>query len=148
MTAAFPLFRLPAGGTPSAHSTHSTSSVMREPDFERSMLRYVCITLLFGLNAAIAERTADPSYVGIVRRFGFPPAGQDLGARSPAQPTALRTSAPIFASSAGVNSATAYMTGQILPSSSFASSLKPRVEYLTLNLLAFWKKQTTRPSLA
>ena len=36
------------------------------------------------------------------------------------------------------------MTGHILPSSRFALSLNPSVEYLTLNLLAFWKKQTTR----
>src|SRR5207253_11217984 len=34
------------------------------------------------------------------------------------------------------------------PSSSFALSLKPSVWYLTLNFPAFWKKQTTLPSLA
>src|SRR5579864_5904547 len=34
------------------------------------------------------------------------------------------------------------------PSSRFASSLKPNVAYLVLNLAALWKKQTTLPSLA
>ena len=34
------------------------------------------------------------------------------------------------------------------PSSRFASSLKPNVAYLDLNLSALWKKQTTLPSLA
>ncbi len=34
------------------------------------------------------------------------------------------------------------------PSSRFASSLKPSVAYLDLNLSALWKKQTTLPSLA
>ncbi len=34
------------------------------------------------------------------------------------------------------------------PLSIFASSENPRVEYLVLNLPAFWKKQTILPSLA
>jgi hypothetical protein len=33
------------------------------------------------------------------------------------------------------------------PSSKSASSLKPSVAYLDLNLSALWKKQTTLPSL-
>jgi hypothetical protein len=36
----------------------------------------------------------------------------------------------------------------MVPSSRFASSLKPSVAYLDLNLCALWKKQTTLPSLA
>src|SRR2546421_6441652 len=36
----------------------------------------------------------------------------------------------------------------MLPSSSFALSLKPKVAYLVLNFCALWKKQTTLPSLA
>src|SRR5438309_8029443 len=36
----------------------------------------------------------------------------------------------------------------MVPSSSFALSLKPRVAYLVLNFCALWKWQTTLPSLA
>src|SRR5882762_3287711 len=36
----------------------------------------------------------------------------------------------------------------MLPSSRFALSLNPNVEYLVLNLAGSWKKQTTLPSLA
>src|SRR5689334_21706427 len=64
------------------------------------------------------------------------------------QRTAFFTSAPIFASSAAVNSFSAKATGQRAPSSRFALSLKPNVAYLVLNFCALWKKQTTLPSLA
>src|SRR5438132_6314071 len=64
------------------------------------------------------------------------------------QLTAFFTSAPILASSAAVNSFSAKETGHRRPSSRFASSLKPNVAYLELNLCALWKKQTTLPSLA
>src|SRR2546425_1221088 len=64
------------------------------------------------------------------------------------QLTAFFTSAPIFASSAAVNSFSAKATGHTVPSSRFALSLKPNVAYLVLNLCALWKKQTTWPSLA
>ena len=53
--------------------------------------------------------------------------------RSRAQPTAFFTSAPIFASSAAVNSFSAKEAGHMAPSSRFASSLKPSVAYLELN---------------
>ena len=36
----------------------------------------------------------------------------------------------------------------MVPSSRFATSLKPNVAYLDLNFPALWKKQTTLPSLA
>src|SRR3990170_887923 len=62
--------------------------------------------------------------------------------------TAFFTSAPIFASSAAVNSFSAKEVGHMAPSSRFASSLKPNVAYLDLNFCALWKKQTTLPSLA
>jgi hypothetical protein len=68
-------------------------------------------------------------------------AGQGAGARL----TALFTSAPIFAASAAVNSFSAKEVGQMSPSSSFASCLKPNVADLELNVWALWKKQTTLP---
>src|SRR6267378_4398077 len=68
--------------------------------------------------------------------------------RAQSQLTALFTSAPILASSAGDNSFNAKTTGHMAPSSRFAASLKPRVAYLVLNFCAGWKKQTTSPSLA
>src|SRR3990170_1757971 len=61
---------------------------------------------------------------------------------------AFFTSAPIFVSSAAVNSFSAYEVGHMAPSSRLASSLKPNVAYLDLNFCALWKKQTTLPSLA
>src|ERR671918_2889843 len=71
-----------------------------------------------------------------------------LGLRSWAQRTAFFTSAPIFASSAAVNSFSAKDVGHMAPLSRFASSVKPNVAYLDLNLSALWKKQTILPSLA
>src|SRR5436853_6972837 len=62
--------------------------------------------------------------------------------------TAFLTSVLILASSVPVNAFSAKATGHMAPSSRFASSLKPRVAYLVLNFCAFWKKQTTLPSLA
>src|SRR3989440_3767064 len=64
------------------------------------------------------------------------------------QLTAFLTSALILASSVAVNSFSAKTTGHIAPSSRFAASLKPSVEYLVLNFCAGWKKQRTSPSLA
>src|SRR6266404_5148907 len=66
----------------------------------------------------------------------------------PPQLTAFFTSAPILASSAAVNSFSAKAVGHMWPSSRVALSLKPNVAYLVLNFCAFWKKQTTLPSLA
>ena len=59
--------------------------------------------------------------------------------RSWAQLTAFFTSAPIFVSSAAVNSVSAKATGHMAPLSRFASSLKPKVAYLVLNFCALWK---------
>src|SRR5688500_9247109 len=56
-----------------------------------------------------------------------------------AQLTAFFTSAPILASSAAVNSFSAKEVGHMVPSSMFASSLKPNVAYLELNFCALWK---------
>src|SRR5215470_14944788 len=76
------------------------------------------------------------------------PAGTGLGLFS-SQPTARLTSAPILASSAAVSSSVkAKAIGHMVPSSRFAASLKPNVEYLVLNFCAGWKKQRTLPSLA
>src|SRR5262249_17350673 len=70
-----------------------------------------------------------------------------IGLLSP-QLTAFFTSAPILASSAAVNSVSAKAIGHRAPSSRFALSLKPSVMYLSLNICAPRKKQTTLPSLA
>src|SRR6266545_33336 len=70
-------------------------------------------------------------------------AAQRLGA----QLTAFFTSATIRSSSAGVSSLSAKAVGHMLPSSRFAASWNPNVEYLVLNLCPLWKKQTTFPSL-
>src|SRR5207245_11121361 len=64
------------------------------------------------------------------------------------QLTAYFTSVLIIAASVGVNSFNAKAVGHMSPWSRFASSLKPNVAYLALNLPALWKKQTTLPSLA
>src|SRR5207245_1129163 len=64
------------------------------------------------------------------------------------QLTALFTSAPIFASSAAVNSFSAKAVGHTGLASRFAASLKPNVAYLVLNFCALRKKQTTLPFLA
>ena len=64
------------------------------------------------------------------------------------QLTAFFTSATIRFSSAAVNSFSAKEVGHMAPSSRFAASWKPNVEYLELNFCALWKKQTTFPSLA
>lgn len=60
------------------------------------------------------------------------------GALSP-QLTACFTRALIRSSSAAVNSFSAKEVGHMAPSSRFASSLKPSVVYLDLNLCALWK---------
>ena len=62
------------------------------------------------------------------------------------QDIAAFTSAATFFSTTGVHFVSAYDTGQKSPSSTFAASWKPRVEYLYLNLPASWKKTTTLPS--
>src|SRR5687768_10653209 len=77
----------------------------------------------------------------------IPPQGGAKGELGP-QLAAFFTSAAILASSAAVNSFSAKEVGHMAPSSRFASSLKPSVAYLDLNLSAHWKKQTTLPSLA
>ena len=64
------------------------------------------------------------------------------------QLTAFFTSAAILFSSAAVSFFSANDVGHMASSSRFASSLKPNVAYLALNLSAAWKKQTTLPSLA
>src|SRR5438093_5860487 len=64
------------------------------------------------------------------------------------QLTAFFTSAPIFFSSAAVNSLSAKEVGHMAPSSRFAASSKPNVAYLELNFSALLKKQTTLPSCA
>ena len=55
------------------------------------------------------------------------------------QLTAFFKSAAILASSVAVNSFSAKAVGHMAPLSSFASSLKPNVAYLDLNLSALWK---------
>jgi hypothetical protein len=64
------------------------------------------------------------------------------------QLTAFFTSAPILASSAAVNSVNAKEVGHMVPSSRFASALKPNVAYRSLNFDAGVKKQRTLPPLA
>src|SRR5262245_36256194 len=59
--------------------------------------------------------------------------------RVPVQRTASRTRAAIFFSSATVSFGSAYTTGHIEPSSSLALSLKPKVAYRSLNLVALRK---------
>jgi hypothetical protein len=66
-------------------------------------------------------------------------ASQTLERAASAQLTAFFTSAPIFASSAAVNSFSAKEVGHMAPLSRFASSLKPNVAYLELNFCALWK---------
>ena len=87
-------------------------------------------------------RVADFVFVLLALLIG---AGSGSGSRT--QLTAFFTSAPIFASSAAVNCFSAKEVGHMFPSSSFASSLKPNVAYLDLNLSAGVKKQTTLPAL-
>src|SRR5215469_6074189 len=66
----------------------------------------------------------------------------------PPQLTAFLMSAPILASSVVVNCVSAKAVGHMAPSSRFASWVKPNVMYLSLNICAPRKKQTTLPSLA
>src|SRR5215216_735230 len=82
--------------------------------------------------------------VGNVQR----PATVSFGLRASPQLTALFTSAAILFSSAAVNSVRAHEVGHMVPSSRFAASWKPNVEYLKLYFCALWKKQTILPSLA
>ena len=62
--------------------------------------------------------------------------------------TAFFTSERIFVSSAAVRSFSANATGHMAPWSRFALSLKPNIAYLSLNLPASRKKQTTLPFFA
>src|SRR2546428_11073648 len=71
-----------------------------------------------------------------------------MGAKLSSQLTAFFTSAPIFASAAGVSSFSAKAIGHSSPSSRVAESLNPSVAYLALNLALSWKKKTALPSLA
>src|SRR4029450_12155637 len=81
--------------------------------------------------------------VGNVQR----PATVSFGLRASPQLTALFTSAAILFSSAAGNSVRAHEVGHMVPSSRFAASWKPNVEYLKLYFCALWKKQTILPSL-
>ncbi len=63
------------------------------------------------------------------------------------QRTAFRTSAASFASSAADNFFNANAVAHMSPSSSLASSLKPKAAYRVLNFDAGVKKQTTLPFL-
>jgi hypothetical protein len=56
-----------------------------------------------------------------------------------AQRTAFFTRAAIFASSAAVNFVSAYAIGHMEPASSLALSLKPNIEYRSLNFPALRK---------
>src|SRR5918998_66731 len=86
------------------------------------------------------------------RLHADPPAtcrsGLDHSGELGPQLTAFFTSAAILASSAAVNSVSAKEVGHMVPSSRFASALKPNVAYRELNFWAGVKKQTTLPSLA
>src|SRR3972149_1031627 len=93
-----------------------------------------------GFDVHVVELEARPDRSG-------PPRAGPSGELGP-QLTAFFTSAPILASSAAVNSVRAKEVGHMAPSSRLASSLKPNVAYLDLNLCALWKKQTTLPSVA
>ncbi len=62
--------------------------------------------------------------------------------------TAFFTSVRIFVSSAAVKFLSANATGHMVPWSRFALSLKPNIAYLSLNLSALRKKQTTLPFFA
>ena len=64
-----------------------------------------------------------------------------IGLLSP-QLTAFFKSATILASSATVKSVGTKVVGHMVPSSRFASCVKPNVAYLVLNFSAFWMKQT------
>jgi len=68
--------------------------------------------------------------------------------RGSCQLMAVFTRARICASIAGVSDWIANATGQKVPASRCALSLKPSVEYLVLNFDALWKKQTMLPSFA
>src|SRR5512132_180256 len=63
------------------------------------------------------------------------------------QLTAFFTSAAIFFSSPAVSFVSAKEVGHMAPSSRFAASWKPNVEYLESYFCPLWKKQTTLPSL-
>jgi hypothetical protein len=83
------------------------------------------------------RRPGPPRHQGEVQRLALVP-----------QLTAFFTNAAILASSAAVNSVSAKAVGHMAPSSRFAASWKPNVEYLELYFCPLWKKQTTLPSLA
>jgi hypothetical protein len=108
------------------------------------------------LDLCLADKTAG---VQVSRHFQPSSSGNDSsrptipprpgpGGELRPQLTAFFTSAPIVASSVAVSSFSAKAVGHMLPSSRFAAALKPNVAYLSLNLAAGVKKQTTLPSLA
>lgn len=66
--------------------------------------------------------------------------------RGNGQEVAALTSSTTFFSTSLLHALTAYATGHRSPSSRFAVSLKPRVEYRALNLPASWKYTTILPS--
>ena len=71
-----------------------------------------------------------------------------LGALAGGQPTAFVTSAAICFSLAAERLVMANETGHIVPSSSCAGSLKPKVEYRSLNLSDGLSEHTILPSSA
>ena len=77
------------------------------------------------------------AYMSLFSYLQPPSCAGPSGELSP-QLTALFTSEPILASSAAVNSVSAKAVGHMVPSSRFASSLKPNVAYLVLNFCALW----------
>jgi hypothetical protein len=83
----------------------------------------------------------EPSEPQQARIMSAPRRGRGNG-----QEVAAFTSSTTFPSTAGLHFLSAYEIGHMSPSSRFAASWKPRVEYRYLNLPASWKKTTTLPS--
>jgi hypothetical protein len=91
------------------------------------------------LNLSMTKRvdqSSDHALSNVRRRVGSadlnPPYGGSSGSLIP-QLTAFLTSASILASSSAVSCLRAKEVGHMLPSSRFASALKPNVAYLSLN---------------
>ena len=102
--------------------------------------------LLVALERVVAERRAQhlEGGGGIGRHAGHA-RGRRRQPGAATQPTARVTRSWICFSTTGVTSVTAYELGHIVPSSSWALSLNPRVAYRVLNLPESWKKQTSLP---
>src|SRR6266508_1179144 len=115
----------------------------RTPGWARRVLRGG----LIGRSRSVGTTSSRPplAFISSLRRRRGLSCGERGG--SP-QLIAFFTSATIRFSSAAVSSLSAKAVGHMLPSSRFAASWKPNVEYLVLNFCALWKKQTILPSLA